>query len=286
MGGGLGGFGGFSGMGGGGGYAGAGMPLTEAKKDTDSFSEWKRELSSTAKLLISDRCLPSAYEDSCFSAVLLLWLGRFDEASHWITGLIDCSESVIPRFTEDVTVPQLRSSNRSSRNSRDATISTMNSFINLASGPFLLKSMKAQSRTVHASILAVSRALASAGIEIPAIRYLANCEIGAIEEKKQKEATKVDYTPKIANGKASVPVVSSSIFDAYNTAPSQAVAHEVHSTADQMTSSIFDSFEVPHVPKRKFQTPSSGEVTSSLTLTHFMSHRRPGQKHSLLVTVR
>jgi hypothetical protein len=72
--------------------------------------------------------------------------------------------------------------------------------------------------------------------------------IGAIEEKKQKEATKVDYTPKIANSKASVPVVAFLIFDVYNTAPSQAVAYEVHSTADQTMSSIFDSFEVPTKP--------------------------------------
>ncbi|KAL3923893.1 MAG: hypothetical protein SGILL_001380, partial [Bacillariaceae sp.] len=50
-----GGLGGFGAMGGGGGFAGAAMPLTEIQKDKDSFSDWSRRLSPTAKRLILDR---------------------------------------------------------------------------------------------------------------------------------------------------------------------------------------------------------------------------------------
>lgn len=298
MGGGMGGFGGV--LGGGGGYAAAAPSLEDATKDQDSFCDWKRKLSPVAKRLIIDRCLPSSTEDSCFSAVQLLWLGRFDEATHWLTGLVNSAGEIAPCFKEDVLVPQIRTESLRLRNSRDPTISAVNKFVNLAAGPFLLNAMKASARTTDAATLTISRAFSRIGIDVAAIRILKENERDNATTDKTSNVS-FEATPKISNGPSSAmnphtsifdqydhpPVNSpstkpqevSSIFDSFDVAPTSKLRAEsaapssifdsfepaprTNSSHAQMTSSIFDAFDTPAPPKPT-PTASSGGMTSSI----------------------
>ncbi|KAG7352754.1 RAVE protein 1 domain containing protein [Nitzschia inconspicua] len=329
---GLGGFGGV--LGGGGGYAGSGPSLGEANRDKEGYCDWKRKLNPVAKRLLLDRCLPSSTDDSCLTAVQLLWLGRFDEATHWVTGLVNCAGEITPRFKETVVVPQLRRDSLQARKSRDATISTTNCFLNLAAGPFLLRTMNASIRTSNAAVLTISRALACAGIEVAAVRLLKAIERESQVDSKKNFNQAIEERPKPSDGSCAnkdattslfhqnqaalvnspinktqavssifdsfevappsksmeaVPTASSSIFDAYEAAPTSSsrptsdgqLASSIFDTfdtaiprkqipaspapvssSDMMSSSIFDSFDVPRSNQKKPVTSASGNVSS------------------------
>ena len=273
IGGGIGGFGGV--LGGGGGYAGSGMPIMEVTKDKDSFKEWKRTLDSTAKRLLLDRCLPTSYDDPCLSAVQLIWLGRFDEASHWLTGLVAYENGILPSFVEDVTIPQLKNPVSLSKNSRDATITVTNRFINLVSGPFLLKTMEAAARTRLAANIAISRGLAKAGIEVVALRSLMQNVEDSSSQEKERTNSAIDATPKITNGSLghTDPITTSSIFDSFDAPPRP--VQKAPGPAPEMASSIFDSFDAPR-PVHKAPAPVP-EMTFSI-FDSFDAPPRPAPK--------
>eukprot|EP00536_Pseudo-nitzschia_multiseries_P014720 jgi/Psemu1/246275/estExt_Genewise1.C_7590016 len=249
---------GFAGiMGGGGGFAGSITTKSEATKDKEKFEDWKHKLGGVAKSLILDRILPSVHDDTCLSAVQHLWLGHSDEASNWLTGLIDGDGENAPRFATDISVPQLHNLMDSARKNRYSTILTVNSFINLASGPFLLKMMKANKRTRLASTFALSRSLVNAGIEIPAIRSL----LKDMKEADFQEDQELHLTaaPKQHLSAPASGAMSSSIFDSFDGPPKPKVSAPA---SGAMSSSIFDSFDGP--PKPKVSAPASGAMSSSI----------------------
>ncbi len=273
----------FGGFGGGGGFAGSGRIGFEATKDKDSFKEWQRDLGDIAKSLIEDRVLPAVQDDTCMSAVQLLWLGRIDEASNWLTGLINCRSKDVPHFVEEVSVPQIRNLSKAG-NRHDTTMPIVNSFINLVSGPILLKMMNANARTRLASTLAISRSLVGSGIEVPALRSLMQFASDAEFEEGEKMKTPSlvkpeDQTsvptssifdsfdtpkmtrPKISASKPVAGAMSSSIFDSYDATPP--VKHSAPASGT-MSSSIFDSFDAPPPARPKASAPASGTMSSSI----------------------
>ena len=261
---------GFGGFGGGGGFAGSGRTGSEATKDKDSFKDWKHVLGNVAKKFVLDRVLPSVHNDTCLSAVQYLWLGRFDEASNWLSGLIGCGNDGLPNFLEEVSVPQIRCITAAAAKKRDSTMSTVNSFINMVSGPILLKMMNANNRTRIASTLAISRSLIRAGIEVPALRSLMQYTNDGEFEEEEKSDTSVRSN----NHQQDLP--TSSIFDVYDVAPKETAKSSIFDSFDTpkvtkpkstgsagMTSSIFDSFDGPPSKPQK-SMPSSGAMQSSI----------------------
>ena len=255
-----------SGFGGGGGFAGSGRTGFESMKDKDSYKDWKRDLGDVAKNFILDRVMPSVQNDTCLSAVQLLWLGRFDEASNWLTGMIDCGTKNQPHFVEEVSVPQLRGVTSDASKSRDSTMSIVNSFINLVSGPTLLKMINAHTRTRLASTLAISRALINAGIDVPVLRSLMQYTVDTEFQEDQK--SKAPLTSK--EDQNIVP--SSSIFDSYEVAPKN-TEQQPSSGFGSDSTSIFASFEPPHITKPKI--PDSKLVSGAMSSSIFDSFDAP-----------
>jgi hypothetical protein len=287
------GFGGLGG-GGGGGYAGTGAPDTsEVKKDSETFENWKYDLNNVAEDLLMDRGLPSSYDDGCFSAVQLMWLGRHDEAAHWLSGFLECPDGILPSFSADVKVRRLHQLTAIAKKTQDPTITMTNSFINFASGPFLLKMMQASMRTRFASALLVSNALSRIGVELPAMRSLVqNVDPSSFEESEEGASGTVGvklHTPLTTQKRPSAqatgqmtssifdgfdaskpshppPVsdsgqIASTIFDGFDAAPQRKAPQ---SSSGGMASSIFDSFDAPPAAKPKVGPPAGGEMTSSI----------------------
>lgn len=296
--------GGFGSLGGGGGYAGSGVAdVSNLTEDQEKFRDWKPKLGKGARDLLLDRGLPGSSDDTCISAIQLLWLGRRDEASHWLSGFLECPDGILPSFASDVRVPRLRQVTGTAMKTQDPTIYMTNSLINFVAGPFLLKKMKACSRTRIASTLLVSNSLIRSGIELPALRSLVqNFDPSKLEEDSDKvivpqknvnasEAS--EHALSIFDGYNSAPTpkqkkytngsevhqATSSIFDSFDAAP-QNQTHQSQTTG--MASSIFDSFDAPP-PQRpeddsKSVTASSGGKMSSSIFDSFDAAPPPKPK--------
>ena len=247
-------------LGGGGGFAGSGNPSLKMKKDDDSFKGWKPHLCEVGKKFLLDRVLQSAKNDRCLIAVQYLWLGRLNEASNWLTGLINYSDDNISRFVQDVTVPQLRANMTANPTSRKYLMSTTNSLINLASGPILLKIMKANKRTRLASTIAISRSLVSAGVEIPALRSLMDdIDESDFHTEEQEQPQSTFSTSKIKLQLAP----STSILDEFNTAKNRTLHHQ-KSISNETPPSIFDSFDIPHAKTSRPPVSEASVMQSSI----------------------
>jgi hypothetical protein len=251
---------GFGGMlGGGGGYAGTSSVYeSEAQRDEELFDDWKPNLNQGAKDLILHRALSNAYEDFAFSALLRLWLGRQEEAWHWLTGFIECPNGIFPEFCVDSSPARIHEVTALAKKSQDPTVVMVNSFINFASGPTLLKAMKASIRTRVASTMLVSSSLCRLGIELPALRSLAQTAETDLFERHCEGA--LEPTPKAKPSAKLIITTASSIFDTFEPAP----AIKSPSTGTQIgqaSSSIFDDFDAP--PRKNVQS-SDGEMASSI----------------------
>ncbi len=230
---------GFSGvLGGGGGYAETGSAyMSEGQKDHETFVQWKPDLNSGAKDLLLHHALSNATDDSAFSALLHLWLDRDNEAWHWLSGFVECPDGIFPHFSADVNATRLHQVTAAAKKSQDPTISMVNSFINFTSGPVLLKTMNAAPRTRVASTILVSSSLCRIGVEIPALRSLAQNAGQHLFD--QSDETDLEFTPK-AKPSVNTNAAYSSIFDSYDQEP-----RPKSTLAKQVASSIFDDFDAP-----------------------------------------
>ena len=269
------GFGGFGGMlGGGGGYAGPGVVDSgESTKDNERYVDWKPCLKKGAVELLRDRGLPESYDDPCFSAVQLLWLGRPDEASHWLSGLVGSPDGLIPSFLENAELPTMNQASTSLTRSLDPAMTMVNRFVGFVSGPLLLNAMSATPRTQMATSLLVSECLSRRGIELAAMRcILNNIDPLNFDEASANCSPQQDDTAKSQPGKnaitsgSSVTQPISSIFDDYSSAgPVKSKNQNNRTASGELSSEIFDSFEVPPtdrlpslvVPKSEPQMSSS-----------------------------
>jgi RAVE protein 1 C terminal len=263
------GFGGI--LGGGGGYAGMTMSTAyELEKDQDSFRDWNPSLSIDTTALLENRMLPNVLDDSPFCALLLLWLGRRDEAWHWLSGFVRRENSFFAEFVRDGELSLLHETTQTAKKSQDPTIEMTNSFINFVAGPLLLKQMNAAPRTRAAAAMMIASSLCKAGIELPAIRSLSNADIDEADGVSQEPtpraksiryiSTHTQTTTSIFDNfdpapQAKAPVTPS-IFDAFDGPPSQIAPKPSH---EEVRSSIFDSFDGPS-PLPKTTTPVRAEA--------------------------
>jgi hypothetical protein len=239
-------------FGGGGGYAGSGAKndLSDCPKDDMAFQDWKPELTKAATELLLDRGLPKAYNDTCFTAVQLMWLGRYDEASHWLTGFLGSPDGLFPSFSFDKSPPLFdRVTSLGVKKSQEQTICTMNTFVNFVSGPLLLKMVKASKRTRLASVLLVSSSLSKLGFELPCIRLIMqNVHSNNFQKEDFGDSYKKGQPEKDANPRGDS---QSSTFD----------KSKANSETGQLPSSIFDSYDMPQV-KKKSPPPTDTMVSS------------------------
>jgi len=258
--------------GGGGGYAGSGFDdSSDCQKDEMGFDDWEPKLSQVAKDLLNDRGLPDSYNDTCFSAVQLMWLGRNDEASHWLSGFITSQDGLRPCFARDICIGRLDQID-SKKGTNDSLVA-MNGFIDFVSGPLLLKMMQSSKRTRLASTLLVTNTLSRLGIELPCLRLILQSfdHTTFQEEDGERQIVEVSDCATRAsatnlNGIGKQRQAATPIFDSFSTAPSK--QPETGASDSQMQSSIFDSFEAapPRKPQaKKIQaTTGDGQMQSSI----------------------
>lgn len=268
-------------MGGGGGYASYSVADTEMQKDAESFRKWKAVLCPCGKDLLLDRALPDSYNDSMFCALLLLWLGRSDEAWHWMSGFVECPSGVLPNFSTHGNISRLKESSPNAKKSQDATMTMTSSFINLVSSPYILKTIGAAKRTRIASTLFISTALCRIGIELPTLKLLeqitesdfledtldVNGEENNLEEQVSRERQSDTASSIFAGFDTPLQVPSSnppaasaatsSIFDSYVAAPTP----KFQPIVNEISSSIFDSYDAPRKPEVA-QRPETSTVSS------------------------
>ena len=227
------GFGGI--LGGGGGYAGmSSFAPTELETDKESFHEWNPTLSKATEALLESRMLPNVLEDSPFCALLLLWLGRKEEAWHWLSGFVRRRHGVFAEFVRDGSLVRLHETTPFALKSQDPTIEMTNAFINFVAGPVLLKQMNAASRTRAASAMMVASSLCRIGIELPAMRALSHAGNGDNEEDE------------VSRRKTSVARVINSVQSDFQHAPSMFNSFDPSPQARQQAApSIFESFDRP-----------------------------------------
>ncbi|KAL3939235.1 MAG: hypothetical protein SGBAC_006005 [Bacillariaceae sp.] len=264
--------------GGGGGYAGSGFgDSSDCQKDEMSFDDWEPKLSQVAKDLLNDRGLPGSYSDTCFSAVQLIWLGRNEEASHWLSGFLRSQDGLLPCFARDICITRLDQID--SKKGTNDSLLAMNRFIDFISGPLLLKMMQSCKRTRLASTLLVTNTLSRLGIELPCLRLilqsfdrktfqdedgkLARNNVGGGYDKRQTiqaSDSAIRESASNLNGIEKQRQTATSIFDSFSTAPPK--RRQTGANHSQMQSSIFDSFDAA---PRKPQPPTvGGQMQSSI----------------------
>ena len=299
-------FSGLSGFGGGGGYAGSGTVVSDPTPEEDCyFADWSPMLGKIARDFLRDRGLPSALQDSSFYALQLLWLGRREEASHWLSGYLGCKDGLLPEYFDDNDMPTVMGNTDKSLDTHQRVISAANKIINFTSGPFLLRKISAGRRTCFASSLLVSRCLARKGLELPSMKVLLQSQISDEGDTPlrntvtPKEDSTVPHeqpssifddfatapTPQKKNVQAKVSNPQSSIFDDFKPAPKQQSAEQanssifdsfapapvakVPSTSGEMTSSIFDDFEAPPRQKLPSKPEKPGSTPDQMTSSIF-----------------
>ena len=279
-------------FGAGGGYAsGGGAGDQSVGADEVSFQDWTPNLGKGGKALINDRGLSLAAHDPCLKAILLVWLGRREEASRCLSGLSHdstdgCttlqSDSVFPRLFDSGLVGDDQSSKGSgvprratkttsqtdsfTVSANDRVLMKANSVIDFVSCPFLVKLLNGSVRSRWASTLLVSRALTRRGFELASMRIvLQNTDVLDLAEKKYGDdtATKPSTTTNAATSDVAgrKNETSSSIFDSYESPTTRKPAAEPSAGPP---SSIFDSFDAPPQKPKQPQNITQDPASSSI----------------------
>jgi hypothetical protein len=258
-----------SSMGGGGGFAGSGgISIDISNENVVKFEEWEPDLGSNARAVLEHKAA-NAVDDVCLESLKLLWLGRRNEAKLRLAHIPAMGESNAV-ILQDLSLPSVAYDTTVSEDSSSSSVlRRANAVINFCSGPTLLKGLNPKKRVLWSSALLVSRALGRCGIEIPSMRILQRFADPLYDEKSKPSDTNAAERyggTKLSDASmANSSAASSSIFDSFDTAPSQRKqtkpAHQVIPSSSifdsyapappsQPASSIFDSFDaVPQKPK-------------------------------------
>ena len=243
-------------MGGGGGYASGGRVISTAVPvDMTPFEKWKPVLNFSALELLKYRGIPSASQDRCLIALQLMWLGRPEEASHYISGLSTDGELLdvsIPRpFDRSASVAVFSSclgfsqqeSEPGSANRR--VIMKCNDIINFSSRPLLVNLMQTSPRSRWAVTLITSEALKNRGLEILAVRLiLQNTHLSDFEIASINDTTSNDEILTLTT-RAPIKKSSSIVDPIYDMKPSPLLMPNI-----QHETSIFDDYDVPKIQPR------------------------------------
>ena len=248
-----------SSMGGGGGFAGTSFaPASEMPPDDVTFHKWCPQIGEGARNLLTLRGLLMVSDDPFLEAVQHLWLGHQSEAGMCLARLPVSSVDVVVPPVFDVATSAKTAAKYACVN--DRIIAKVNKIINFTSAPLLLKRMKTSQRVRWASALLVSRALQRRGIELPSMRtllqttedndYVPSFSVGEERETPSSEILSASAT------KDGIP--QSSMFEFVGAAQKPKLPAPHESASEEMSSSIFDSFDAaPQKLKPKAPAPAS-----------------------------
>lgn len=244
------------------------------------FSDWRPNLGNETKRLLVERVIPSLSDDDALSGIVLLWLGKREEATWSLSGLLDKAygskdvyklvDDSSPNYFKRVIDFQAAKGQKSSyRTPHDKA----NSLIDLVSVPRLLRILHVSSRVEQASCLVTSQVLKSRGAELAAIRCLA--DFPEIWENDENDSS-ARFNTTSTNGEnkelsfsakqeptSAAGAVQSSIFDDFDVPPSSKKPTgptPAPASAAGMKSSILDEFDVSLPPKKAtdpIQIPTS-----------------------------
>jgi RAVE protein 1 C terminal len=244
------------------GYAAVGPSSDDQETNSaeEHFVAWKPKLGIEAHKLLIDRILPASGDDNAMAAVTLLWLGKDDEASCFLSGHLNVRFAGLITYSE-VNDTSIRFFERLMKASRPASsgeaISSLtakaNVLIDFASTVTLLESLHCPSCVRLAASYSVSKALSSRGLELASIRSLFY-STGYIDADDKEN---MDCAPE-QNG-----------FHISTSNDSNGASKNQHSAAvtrdaGQMQSSIFEEFDPPQVPT--FVAPPHGSIRPSTTV--------------------
>lgn len=294
-------------LGGGGGYAiPPGSDSSLDGEDGERFDDWQPDLGMYSKKLLVERLLPQAERDNALSAIQLLWLGKIEEASWWLSGFIEPSHDSDTgyRLVNDIDHRVFGTRTDAKRQCAGSmklsnAIGKVNLLVDFISAPLLLDALGGSQRAQFASCLAVSSALIARGVEMPTIRSLLHLAGSQMLLKhpitclSPREDAKHGLSPSSAAVKPSISkslssslqpkrscnlavaassgVMSSSVFDSFDTPPthnSKAKVSDHFERSETVQSSIFDAFDAPPTqnsnPKVSTQEGRSYGMQSSI----------------------
>ena len=269
-------------MGSGGGYASniAGSSFLPGGK-AKTFDQWQPKLGNVTKGLLIDRGLAQSDEDTCFTAVQLLWLSQRQEACYWLSGLARIANNkssplpdvgdALPKGLLD-RPPHHRSLETSPMGSNISpklrVCYRMNKLFDFFTGPILLKTMKADRRSRLCSALHLSTSLMQCGIELSAVNVLLQ-ETNLQCEDHQSIHKKDTYPQQYGSSEDTSIVTGSTMLQ------SSTLKSSSNIVGAQPESSIFDAFDVPPVQKTDLGGSQDAAMNSSIFESFDIPSKQP-----------
>jgi len=218
--------------------AGFGMDssLSPGESISENYSDWQPNLKSVAVTFILERGLSHSADDNCLTALQLLWIGKREEASFWLSGLSRNKNqtTILPDFG-DLIMPGNFETGILRMGKGVESVSRIVSFLNFLSGPAILKYMAADARPKCASALTLASTLMRYGMEKSSTKLLL-CDFDRNEVVAQKDREKASASTKEEKANLDTKLPSSLEADS----PSKPAFVNVVPTSPQMKSSIAD----------------------------------------------
>ena len=274
--------GGFSlrGLGGGGGFASQQSDVADSDyTDPEGlYEDWCPQLSKVSRNLLESQAIPKDIEDPFLQCIDLIWLNRPNDAAKCLMGTTFTDIKTSSKKSNVEALPLAFRSNRNLSNNQSQSascrvVNKVNSMFDFASKPAIVKKMKLPAHAQWFISLSTSRAFCHRGIESSSMIILSddvvNNQSGGAKERQFPTDTAKSTDPNVVTvnptPSRSKPT-SSSIFDSFDAPPLPKTKVETSTVSGQMTSSIFDSFDATAPPKTKqVQTAtSSGQMSSSI----------------------
>ncbi|GFH49862.1 hypothetical protein CTEN210_06338 [Chaetoceros tenuissimus] len=276
------------GFGGGGGFASSGPSVDELSKKVEEskYIEWTPKISLAAKKLLSSHGLSKKDCTNPSKCLQLLWLGRPNDAA---LAFLDINESAhdfsqIQNWNIPTSFRQCSAHGAKFKNPSSRLISKINSVCDFSARPMISAKLNIPVHVKWSVSLGTATALCRRGIEIPSILILSNKAFeedrneGSEDNSKQMTSSENNLnsvlTRNVTEATSTTDNMSSSIFDSFDVgppskpkpAPAAAAPASTAAASGEMSSSIFDSFDVgpPSKPKPAAAAPASGEMSSSI----------------------
>jgi hypothetical protein len=287
-----------SNAGGGGGFASQGYTTNSLVNDSkdSSFREWKSDIKRQTRHLLESYLLPKDSSDEYRQCIYLLWLGRPNDAIMCLAGgtftkydafAYKSFEFGLPSFKERKTYcPSIRAVDRV-----NSTISNLKNFLYK---PKLIRVLDAPSHVKYYVSVNTSQALRRRGLEIASISALSfqNNDYNQPKEclKDETFSTINSFESRNATMTSSsvsataAEHMSSSIFDSFDV-PAHKLKNTVPAPATtDMSSSIFDAFDVPAPkPKNNLAAPATATVDMSSSIFDSFDVPAPKPKNTMPV---
>jgi RAVE protein 1 C terminal./SH2 domain. len=286
----------FRGFGGGGGFVSPGdSTITESECSETSFESWKPNIHNFGRQLLENDAIPNHSGDEFMQCIYLHWLNRPNDGGKCLT---DNFFTDAHRFRNNG--DSFRSGFRTLRNSDMFDIASLrvvvkvNTVLNFACKPTIVKSMKLPEHMQWYTALTVSQAMFRMGIEFSSMSTLVNFAIVKPEDQQNRDAVVSNQNHRLT--------LESSIFDSCNVPQVKDSSTTVHpmeqssmlktgnklfppaTTTHHVESSIFDSFDVPRakiLPANNKTAATTSDPMSSSIFDSFDVPPQGGDKKSI-----